>query len=78
MLFWGVQTAEFSMDEEEWATWSSESDEIYQNLSQFNKIMVFDMFYSDFSHFHDTLLFPYRVLYDDKIVKIVNFEFESF
>ena len=40
--------------------------------------MVFDMFYSDFSHFHDTLLVPYQVLYGDKIVKIVNFEFESF
>ena len=66
------------MDEEEWATWSSESDEIYQNLSQFNKIMVFAMFYSNFSHFHDTLLVPYQVLYGDKIVKIVNFEFESF
>ena len=78
MLFWGVQTAEFSMDEEEWAAWISESDEIYENLSQFNKIMVFDISYSDFSHFHDTLLVPYQVLYGDKIVKIVNFEFESF
>ena len=78
MLFWGVQTAEFSMDEEEWAQNQSKFMKIHEILSQNNKIMVFKIFYADFCHFHDTLLLPYQVLYGDKIVKIVNFEFESF
>lgn len=57
---------------------SSEPVKIYENLSQNNKMMMFQIFSAVFCHFHDTLLLPYQVLYGDKIVKIVNFEFESF